>query len=128
VLLGVMLGGEYYIKLPYFINTLDLVLNKLHSISTNIILCGDININYLVKGNDRIKLNSLLATYSLYNIVNFPTSVGGKSCTAIDSIFIDKYRVNGYSIITAVNGLSDHDAQLSMQNNIKINILCVYTK
>jgi hypothetical protein len=107
-------------KLPYFINTSDLVLNKPHSISTNIILCGDININYLVKGNDRIQLDSLLATYSLYNTVNFPTRVGSKSCTATDSLFLDKYKVNGYPIIPIVNGLSDHDAQLLILNNIKI--------
>jgi hypothetical protein len=55
-------------KLPYFINTLDLVLNKLYSSSTNIILCGDININYLDRGNDRIQRDSLLATYSLYRV------------------------------------------------------------
>jgi hypothetical protein len=100
------------------IKTLDLVLNKL----TNIIFCGDININYLDKGNDRIQLDSLLATYSLYeyNIVNFPTRVGRKSFTAIDGIFIDKYKLNSYSIIPVVNGLYDHGAQLLLLNNITI--------
>jgi exonuclease III len=107
-------------KLPYFTNILYLVLNKLYSISTNIILCGDININYLDKRNDRIQLDSSLATYSLYNTVNFPTRVGSKYFMAIDGIFIDKYKLNNYSVITVVNGLSNHDAQLLLLNNIKI--------
>jgi hypothetical protein len=107
-------------KLPYFISTLDLVLNKLYSSSTNIILCGDININYLDKVNDRIQRDSLLATYSLYNIVNFPTRVGSKSFMAIDDIFIHKYKLNSYSIISVLNGLSDHDAQFLLLNNTNI--------
>jgi hypothetical protein len=39
---------------------------------------------------------------------------------AIGAIFIDKYKLNSYSIIPVMNGLSDHDAQLLLLNNIKI--------
>jgi hypothetical protein len=76
--------------------------------------------NYFDKGNNRIQLHSLLATYSLYNIVNFPARIGSKSFMAIDGIFIDKYKINSYFIIPVVNGLSDHDAQLLLLNNVKI--------
>jgi exonuclease III len=34
--------GDFY----YFLNQLDLILNKLHKISNELILCGDFNINY----------------------------------------------------------------------------------
>jgi hypothetical protein len=66
----------------------------------------------------------------LSNIVNFPTRIDNKSSTAIDIIFIDKHKVNNYSIIPVVNGLSDHDAQLLLLNNLKIqnSNFCCYTK
>jgi hypothetical protein len=32
----------------YFSNSLEAILNKIYTKSTNIILCGDININYLM--------------------------------------------------------------------------------
>ncbi|PNF31336.1 hypothetical protein B7P43_G10907, partial [Cryptotermes secundus] len=117
-------------KLPYFISTLDLVLNKLYSISTNIILCGDVNINYLCESNNRTQLDSLLASYNLFNIVNFPTRIDNKSSTAIDGIFIDKYKFFNYVIMPGVNGLSDHDAQVLVLNNSKVHNskFCRYNK
>jgi exonuclease III len=117
-------------NIPYFISTLDSVLNKLHSTSINLILCGDMNINYLGNSNNKTQLDSLLALYSLYNIIDFPTRIDNKSSTAIDGIFIDKYKFNNYSIIPVVNGLSDHYAQLSLLNNLEIqnSKFCCYTK
>jgi hypothetical protein len=108
-------------KLPYFISNLDLVLNKLHSISSNIILCGDVNINYLCESNTRTQLDSLLASYNLFNLVNFPTRIDNKSSTAIDGIFIDKYKFKNYIIMPVANGLSDHDAQFLVLNNLKVH-------
>jgi hypothetical protein len=104
----------------YFLNTLDTVLNKLYSISSNIILSGDVNINYFGKSSNKTQSDSLLATYKLFNIVNFPTRIDNKSSTAIDGMFIDKYKFKNYSIIPMPNGLSDHEAQLLTLNNLKI--------
>jgi hypothetical protein len=49
---------------------------------------------------------------------------------AIEGIFIDKYKFNNYSIIPVVNGLSDHDAQLLLLNNLNIqnSNFCCYIK
>jgi hypothetical protein len=105
-------------KIPYFICALDAVLNKIHMTALNLILCGDMNINYLGSSNNKTQLDSHLASYSLYNIVDFPTRIDNKSSMAIDGIFMDKYKFNNISIIPIVNGLSDHDAQLLSLNNI----------
>jgi hypothetical protein len=104
----------------YFLNTLDTVLNKLYSVSSNIILCGYVNINYFGKSSNKSQLVSLLATYSLFNIVNFTTRIDNKSSTAIEGMFIDKYKFKNYSIFSMPDGLSDHDAQLLTLNNLKI--------
>jgi hypothetical protein len=49
-------------NIPYFISALDSVLNKFQSTSINLILCGDMNINYLGNSNNKTQLDSLLAS------------------------------------------------------------------
>jgi hypothetical protein len=56
--------------------------------SSNIILCGDINVNYLDEGcSKKQKLDSLLASHNLYSVVNFPTRITNSSATTIDNFF-----------------------------------------
>jgi hypothetical protein len=51
-------------------------------------------------------------------MVNFPTRTANESSTAIDNIFID--RSGNYIIHCLIHGLSDHDAQLIVLNNVII--------
>jgi hypothetical protein len=53
--------------------------------------------------------------------VNFPTRTTNTSSSAIDNIFVDRGR--NYTIKPYVNGLSDHDAQLLILNDMihKVN-------
>jgi hypothetical protein len=99
--------------------------------AANLILCGNLNINYLSNSNGKVHVDLLLTTYGLYNIVDFPARVDKKSTTDIDGIFIiDKCKISNYSIIPIVNGLSDHDAQLLLLNNVttKVSKGQCYTK
>jgi hypothetical protein len=75
------------------------------------IICGDININYLIDSERKSQLEALLQTCNLTSIANFPTRIQGNSATAIDNIFIDIAKRDSYSICPIFNGLSDHDAQ-----------------
>jgi hypothetical protein len=103
----------------YFLNTLEAILNRIYTNSLNIILCGDININYLDDvSTNKQKLNFLLASYNLCSIVDFPTRVTNISATAIDNFFKHKNEI--FSIHSLTNGLSDHDAQIRTLNNIKL--------
>ena len=81
----------------YFIKQLELVLNKLYKVSTNTVLRGDFNINFLEKSSRVILLESLLASFSLDSTVKFPTRNVNNSHTLIDNIFIDKNRF--YSLV-----------------------------
>jgi hypothetical protein len=91
---------------------LELILQSLYNLKTDIVVCGDINLNYL-KETKRVKqLNDLFKTFNLTSIVNFPTRICASTSTAIDNIFIDISKYDCYSVSSLQNGLSDHEAQL----------------
>jgi hypothetical protein len=50
--------------------------------------------------------------------VCFPTRIVNNSATLIDNIFIDNRR--SYTIKPRINGLSNHDAQLIILNNVPV--------
>jgi hypothetical protein len=80
--------------------------------NTKVVLCGDINVNYLTDNNRKKKLDLLLASFNLLSTMNFPIRLQSGSATAIDNIFIDASLQGNYVIYPLFNGLSDHDAQL----------------
>jgi hypothetical protein len=75
------------------------------------------NINYLENSNNKLQLDSLLASYILQSVVDFPTRITKSSFTAIGNIFINKHKNIDFSIQPCPNGLSDHDAQILTLNN-----------
>jgi hypothetical protein len=74
----------------YFLKNLEDFLNKLYRNLKNIIICGDVNKNYLINNNYKQQLHSLLASYGLYSTITFATRVCFNTSTAIDNIFINK--------------------------------------
>ena len=105
-------SGDY----NYFLQKLELFINSVRTTKSQLIICGDINVDYLLIHNRRQQLDMLLVNYNLTSIVNFPTRTTHGSCTAIDNFFINASQ--NYSIKPLVNGISDHDAQLLVLNNI----------
>ena len=104
----------------FFTNNLDLIFNKLYNPTSKLIICGDINIDYLKNTGKKIQLETLLFSYNLTSIVNFPTRCFKNSATAIDNIFIDNDSKNDYTLCPIMNGLSDHDTQLLILNKITL--------
>jgi len=72
----------------HFLSSLDSILNLLYNNFLNFI-CGDFNINYLENSNGKLQLDSLLASYNLQSVVDFPTRITSSSHTTID-IFLNK--------------------------------------
>jgi len=105
-----------------FLLHLESALNQLYSNTMNLIICGDINVNYLQDLRNKSLLNSLLASLNLHSAVSFPTRINNKSSTITDNIFIDKLKNPDYSIIPISNGLSDHDAQIILLRNTDLSI------
>jgi len=99
-------------NIAHFLSNLEAALNQIYSNTVNIILCGDFNINYLVDNQNKQALNSLLTSYNLSSIIDFPTRIHNDSKTLIDNIFINKLTNINYSVYPLINGLSDHDVQV----------------
>jgi exonuclease III len=111
-----------------FLKKLDDTLKYLHKPKTEFLLCGDINIDYLLESNRKKHLSSLLTTYNLSHSVDFATRMQNKSSTAIDNIFVDNNRLGLTKTSPLINGLSDHDAQLLTINNIYAASKKVFSK
>jgi hypothetical protein len=89
-----------------------LILQKLYNNKYNIVICGDVNVHYLIDNNRRSQLDAVLHSYNLAGIVEFSTRYGLISQTAINNVFIDTSTIGKYDFYPLINGLSDHDAQL----------------
>ena len=58
-----------------FLSKLDTVLRNLYTTTVDFILAGDINIDYMVNNDRKSKLHSLLKSYNMVSIINFPTRI-----------------------------------------------------
>jgi exonuclease III len=73
-----------------FLDLLDDVLKCLHHSSVEFILCGDINVNYLTENKNKSKLNIIMNTYNLEQVVDFPTTIFKDKVSQLDDIFLDR--------------------------------------
>jgi len=105
-------------NIAYFLNNLEAALNQVYNNTVDIILRGDFNINYFNDNQNKQALNSLLTSYSLYSIIDFPTRIHNNLCTMIDNIFINKFKDESYSVNSLINVLSNHNAQVLSLSNI----------
>ena len=94
-----------------------MILQKLYNNKYNIVICGDVNVNYLIDNNQRNQLDAVLHYYNLVDIPEFPTRFDLNFQTATDNVFIDTYTIGKYRLYPFINGLSDHDDQLLILSN-----------
>ena len=105
-----------------FLNRLDDIIKTLYKFDLQLIICGEVNIDYLTDNNKKRQLDAVLLTYNSSAIVYFPTRSQGYSNTAIDNIFIDTYKFIHFTVSPLHNGLSDHDAQVLKINDVDIQL------
>jgi exonuclease III len=86
-------------NLKYFLQQLDNNLQSLSTPASHIIICGDLNITYLVENEQKKQLDNLLLMYNLMSIVNFPMRINNTSTSALDNFFIDASRYEDFSVI-----------------------------
>ena len=53
----------------------DIILQTLYNPRLNLIICGDINVNFLNDSDRKSQLDALLNSYNLLSTVNFPTRI-----------------------------------------------------
>ena len=102
-----------------FIEQLDFTLLYLESTKSELIICGDTNINYFIESYKKEQLQSVLDTYNLVQIISFPTRISSTSISLIDNFFLDRSIYNKFHVYPAINGLSDHDGQILILENLQ---------
>jgi hypothetical protein len=101
------LDGDFHT----FLNKLELVIQKVHSLNEKLILCGDWNINFM-KHSDRLQeLINLLVMYNLINTIILPTRITKNTISLLDIIFTNK-ETNKVLATVLDLGYSDHLAQI----------------
>jgi hypothetical protein len=95
--------------LSIFFDSLERVLSRLFSYEKNVVMCGDLNIDLSVVSYNSKRLHSLLASFNIYNKVDFLTRVTQNSSSLIDVMCTN---IDTVKCVPFDNGLSDHDAQI----------------
>jgi exonuclease III len=67
------------------LNRLDDIIKTLYKVDLKLIICGDINIDYLTDNDKKRQLDAVLLTYNSSATVHFHTRSQGYSSTAIDN-------------------------------------------
>jgi hypothetical protein len=80
----------------YFLKNLASILNSIHSYSIELVICGDLQINYLNYNYKEQLLNSMLASLCLHRTVQFPTRILYNLSTATDNIHNDKLKNDNF--------------------------------
>jgi hypothetical protein len=101
------------------LSNLILHFHILVSIKVEPIICGDTNINCLSENYKKVQLQSLLDTYNLANIIDFPAKISSTPVSLIDNLFSDRNVCNKFQVCSVINGLSDHDGQILILGNLQ---------
>ena len=99
-----------------FLKQLDLILQKLYNNKYNTLMCGDVNVNYLIDNNRRSQIDAVLHSYNLASIAEFPTRYGLNSQTAMTMFSLTHPPLEKCDLYSPIHGLSDHDTQLLILN------------
>jgi hypothetical protein len=101
--------------LDYFYEQLEIYFER--CLKSEIILCGDYNIDFSDNNHKQTQLVNFLSSYNLSGTVHFPSRITPTSSFIINNIFIGKQY--NYSVTPCFNGLSDYDGQLLSLRDLK---------
>jgi exonuclease III len=76
-------------KYSQFLSFLDATLKHLHTPNTKFLICGDVNVDYLLDSHRKTQLIALLHTYNLPHTTSLFTTIFNCRVSYIDNIFID---------------------------------------
>jgi hypothetical protein len=94
------------------------ILNHLLKPSVTFLICGDLSINLPVNSSEATKLLTLMKTYNLTQMFNYLTRITSCTETLLDVTFVDTTIRTKIESIPFINGLSDHDAQITCLHQI----------
>jgi len=95
-----------------------MILSKIVQSHGTLVVCGDLNFNFLKNNDAASKLLSLMNSHNLTQVVKFPTRKTNYEGILTDVIFVDTTKYDQIQIKPIINGLSDHDDQIIYLNKI----------
>jgi len=98
-----------------FLHKLGLLILRVSSYGKCLILCGDLNINFIQYSGKLIDLQNLLLMNNLINVVKSPIRISNHSTPLIDVIIVNNIK-NELFTVNLDLGYSDHLAQLLYTN------------
>lgn len=99
-----------------FIRRLELLFHQIYNVKCKYIICGDININFLVNSPYKQNLINICAAYNIVHHITVATRISQYSSTCIDNIFSNCV-VNNAHVHNSY--LSDHTYQIC---NFKLDV------
>jgi endonuclease/exonuclease/phosphatase family metal-dependent hydrolase len=93
------------------LDRLETVLDFIDKMKDQIILMGDLNINFLKSDKNKEKLEVLLNMFGLQAVINEPTRLHKKTKSAIDQIILN-LELWGFKTKVLETSLSDHFGQI----------------
>lgn len=94
-----------------FITTLDRILHRTVT-KCNVIVCGDLNIDYLSPSTNKDELCDLLQTYNLNMVISEPTRISLNKKSCIDYVCTNFTNTSKVNCKVLNDGLSDHTSQI----------------
>ena len=94
-----------------FFHILELLIFKVSSKGKHLVLCGDLNVNFMQHSSKLVDLQNLLLMNSLINIVKSPKRITNQSVSLIDVIIVNSMGNKMFTMNQDL-GYSDHLAQL----------------
>jgi hypothetical protein len=102
-----------------FLRKSGCIMNYLYNSDIVFIVYGDIKMYFLTGSHFEQCLISLLESFNLTPSVNFSARIKSGLSTTTDNNFVASTRKDCCLIRLVINGLSDHDTQQIVTNNIK---------
>ena len=93
-----------------FKESLESLLDKISKLNKNVVICGDINVDWLEQNNHKDELCVIMNYFNLNAIVNSPTRITTTKKSALDQFFISK-QISSFNVNIFNPGFSDHEAQ-----------------
>jgi hypothetical protein len=89
--------------------------------SVEFIICDNINIDYLKDSSRKKQLNTLLLSFNIFSIIDFPTRSHNKSTSPIDNIFIDYTQSGKYLTWNIVKYVTGKNLENKLPLSVCIN-------
>lgn len=99
-------------NLDEFFFRLDNVLDKIVSFNVSIVLCGDINIDYLTDSQSKKCLTDLFTIYGVHMMISDATRISNSTKTCLDYVCASSILRNRSQCSIVNGGISDHLAQI----------------